>query len=125
MYALQAIGIPVVLLFTVLHFRSPLGVVLEARPLAWLGRISYSVYLWQQLFLVWNGAGTTLLFPLQRWPVNIATVLVVAAASYYLIEKSCIRLGSRLAVMLEAPSSERTNDTGGEEFANAAVEAKS
>ena len=28
------------------------GRILEAQPLKWIGRLSYSIYIWQQLFLV-------------------------------------------------------------------------
>ena len=59
--------------------------VLSLKPLVWLGLISYSVYVWQQLFIQF------------RNPVVLIVVLGVSAASFHLIEKPTQRLGNRLA----------------------------
>jgi len=92
----QSLLIPLVLVGTVLRPGAPAGRLLESRPVRWVGRISYSLYLWQQVFLA--GAGVALaLGPLQRLPLNIALVFVCAATSYYLVERPMIRLGHRLA----------------------------
>ena len=48
---LHAVLMPALVLSTVLQPASLLGRVLEWRPLRWLGTISYSLYLWQMLFL--------------------------------------------------------------------------
>jgi peptidoglycan/LPS O-acetylase OafA/YrhL len=58
------------------------GGVLNSPPLMFIGRISYSLYLWQQLFL--NRESTS---PLCAWPLNIALAFAAALASYYLIEQ--------------------------------------
>jgi|HubBroStandDraft_4_1064222.scaffolds.fasta_scaffold12521_3 peptidoglycan/LPS O-acetylase OafA/YrhL len=57
---------------------------LESRPLRWVGRISYSLYLWQQLFTYWWKIGDQWF---GRFPANLAGALLVSAASYYLIER--------------------------------------
>jgi peptidoglycan/LPS O-acetylase OafA/YrhL len=73
-----------------------LGALLESAPLRWLGRLSYSLYLWQQLFLVpWSRDAP--LGILQRFPCNVLCVFACAMLSYYLIEKPVNRLGHRLA----------------------------
>ena len=51
-----AVTIPVILAGTVLHPEWLLSCVLDSAPVAWFGRISYSVYIWQQLFLDPGGA---------------------------------------------------------------------
>ena len=84
----QAAIIPFVLVSTVLYPESQISVLLEARWLRWVGRLSYSLYLWQQLFL---GHGVNL------WPLRLAAVFAAASASYYLVERPAMRLGHRLA----------------------------
>lgn len=53
-------------------------------PLAWLGRVSYSVYLWQGFFLPQH----------QIWALCVTPVF--ALGSYYLIERPCTRFGHRI-----------------------------
>lgn len=86
---------------TMLHPMSFTTRLLEWAPLRFLGRISYSVYLWHLLFF---GGGNPLWF---HWHLlNVANqyrglryglAIVVAILSYYFVEKPMIRLGHRLA----------------------------
>jgi len=69
-----------------------IGKVLDAGPIVWLGRLSYSLYLWQQLFL--NRTGTHWV---QAFPFNIAASLAMAIVSYYLVEQPFLRLRERRA----------------------------
>jgi peptidoglycan/LPS O-acetylase OafA/YrhL len=64
---------------------------LRAAPLQFVGLISYSLYLWQQLF---TGSPQFLLSrsPLQIWPL----MFLVATLSYYVIERSAVRAGKWL-----------------------------
>ena len=55
---------------------------LGMRPIVALGRISYSLYLWQQLFL--SPENHTLS---GRFPLNFAAAILCAIASYYCIER--------------------------------------
>jgi len=55
---------------------------LAVRPLVWIGRISYSLYLWQELFL--DRASTAWW---TRFPVNVVLAFVAAALSYYFVEQ--------------------------------------
>jgi peptidoglycan/LPS O-acetylase OafA/YrhL len=91
----QLVLIPLLLVATVTHPDTLAARFLELAPLRWIGRLSYSLYLWQQLFLVWAGANAPLLGPLQKWPVNLACALACAALSYYLVERPLIREGYR------------------------------
>jgi hypothetical protein len=48
---LQAVLIPALVLSTVIQSGNLLGRFLEWQPLRWIGTISYSLYLWQEIFL--------------------------------------------------------------------------
>ena len=63
------------------------------KPLAWVGEISYSLYLWQQMFLV-NTPGiskTPLPFPL-----SVIAAVTLAVLSYYFFESPIRNFGRRL-----------------------------
>lgn len=78
------------------------GRTLEIPLLVWIGRISYSLYIWQQLFLPPRAIGIW-----QRTPWNLAAVFLCAAASYYLVERPAIAFGKRLTAspVSESPPS--------------------
>ncbi len=85
---------------TMLHPTSWPTRILEWRPLRFLGRISYSFYLWHVLFFTEGPSASVhsrLLLLLSQRPCKYICSLVAAVASYYLIEKPMIRLGHRLA----------------------------
>jgi peptidoglycan/LPS O-acetylase OafA/YrhL len=87
--SVQAILLPVIVVSTVLQPSAWLGRMLDLRPLAWTGRISYSLYLWQQAF-------TSPYLSLWSMPLRIAGLFAVAAASYYFVEKPLIRVGRKI-----------------------------
>jgi peptidoglycan/LPS O-acetylase OafA/YrhL len=71
------------------------GRLLELRWLRWLGRISYSLYLWQQLFLVWDGFDVPELSKVQVFPISFACALACAVLSYKFIELPMMAIGRR------------------------------
>jgi peptidoglycan/LPS O-acetylase OafA/YrhL len=87
--------IPAILAGTLVHPHWWISRALSWGPLAWLGRISYSLYLWQELFLTpgWEPASQWW----RHWPWNLLASLAAATLSYYLVEKPLIRTGQRLA----------------------------
>jgi peptidoglycan/LPS O-acetylase OafA/YrhL len=66
---------------------SRVGRVLNARPIAFLGVLSYSIYLWQQPFL---REGHTL-----RFPLSILCIGMLALASFFFVEQPMLRLRAR------------------------------
>lgn len=80
---------------TVLHPTNLVGRVLEKSALKSVGRLSYSLYLWQQLFLIPGGRWP--LSMLQKFPWNFIPLFGIAVLSYELVERPMIRLGHRLA----------------------------
>jgi len=87
--------LPLIVAGTVYVQRGWITSLLESRPLKWVGRLSYSLYLWQQLFSV-SEAGSRL-SAVQRWPLNLGLLFLMAWLSYRFIERPLIRLGHRLA----------------------------
>ena len=84
---------------TMLHPASLTTRLLELPPLRFVGRLSYSIYLWHVLFFFLASEEVTspLLHVLGRRPWYYMLTAVASCASYYLIEKPCMRLGHRLA----------------------------
>jgi peptidoglycan/LPS O-acetylase OafA/YrhL len=96
--AWESFLVPLVLAGTVLNPTMRFSRILEAPPIRWIGRISYSLYLWQQLFLVSSKMPRPLPFGrVQEWPLNIVAVFVCASASYYLLERPLVALGHSLS----------------------------
>ncbi len=93
---LKATTIPLLLAGTILNPDWPVSRLLEREPMCLLGRISYSVYIWQQMFLLpaWipNRLG-----PLQLFPFSLLACLACASASYHWLEKPLIAIGRRLS----------------------------
>ncbi len=99
-FTLQAVLIPLLILSTVLHPKTIQGTVLECYPLRWIGRISYSLYLWQQLFWGVNAAGSPPgLNVLRQLPFNLLALMACATFSYYVVERPFVRLGHRLTTL--------------------------
>lgn len=87
---------------TVLHPESITTRLLELGWLRWIGRISYSLYLWHILFsaLPWQDYAAFMHTSMPAWtrfPWNILGSFGCAALSFYLLEKPLMRLGHRLA----------------------------
>jgi len=102
---LRAVLIPLLILSTALHPDALPGSILESKPVRWMGWISYSLYLWQQLFFGGNFVGSPPgLALLREWPINFAALMMCATFSYYVVEKPFVRLGQKLASILSARS---------------------
>ncbi len=68
----------------------------RVRPLAWLGLVSYGIYLWHTTMLDllgdWGFAEVHVIHPYLDWAVaGVALSVAVAAASYYLVERPALR----------------------------------
>ena len=92
------VAIAAILDWCVMFESGRVGRVLNWAPIAFLGTMSYSLYLWQQLFLdrtsdAWPAA----------FPVNLALAFLAALASYRLIEQPTLRLRRRLEMVWRRP----------------------
>jgi peptidoglycan/LPS O-acetylase OafA/YrhL len=84
LFLFQVLGISLFLAWIFHHQNSLITNLLEMKPVVFIGKISYGIYVWQGLFLK-TGPGGKLF--IQQFPLNIILVLVVSTLSYYTIEK--------------------------------------
>ena len=93
-YPLRSVILDALLTFVVarLVFR-PVGLaanVLNSRSLVFVGKLSYSLYLWQQLFM--NPFSNA---PLCRFPWNVMAACATACASWFIVESRFLKLRAR------------------------------
>jgi peptidoglycan/LPS O-acetylase OafA/YrhL len=79
--------------------------VLNVKPMVWIGTLSYSLYLWQQLFLdrssqAWYAA----------FPANVGMAILAGAISYYAVERPTLRLRERRRPVWLASNSYATHN---------------
>jgi hypothetical protein len=89
-----AVSAPILVVATALHPQWIASRALEAAPVRWIGRLSYSLYLFQQAFVA-----APIPIPHAQW-----LVLPVACLSYYAVEKPMIRAGRALLAGRPAPA---------------------
>ncbi|MFZ1993579.1 MAG: acyltransferase [Solirubrobacteraceae bacterium] len=82
--------------------------VLSLRVLAWLGLISYGLYLWQTTALAqlqrWNFGTHSIIHPWVWWSAGtLAMTAAIAAASYYLLERPLLSLKNVFGAQRSAP----------------------
>jgi len=93
----ESFSLIALLIATTLHPNGLCARAVSGSAITWLGRISYSVYLWQGFFV-----GQHQLWALFAMPA-------FALASYYLIERPCTRFGHRIT--RDTTSAERGSDS--------------
>lgn len=89
-HSVRAACIVTLIWLSINHFGSRWGRVLDSRPFVAVGILSYSLYLWQQIFLVPNAHQWVRTLP---WAVIAA--VACATASYLLIERPFLKLKDR------------------------------
>jgi peptidoglycan/LPS O-acetylase OafA/YrhL len=97
-FSLEGASIAAIVATLIRYPQSRAGSFFNLRPVVWFGLISYSVYLWQQIFLTRQNRTFS-----GRFPINVLLTIIVAAASYYWIEQPVLRMRSRF---LRAPHRE-------------------
>ena len=71
---------------------NPIFKILNFKPLGFIGILSYSIYIWQQLFLSNDPR-----MPLSRYPINLLLLIIVPCLSYFLFEKYFLTLKNRFS----------------------------
>lgn len=87
---LSAGCITLIMIWLVRHPQSIAGEIMQHPLLIHLGMLSYSLYIWQQVFLTtlnatWSG----------RFPINLLVIFGVAEISYFCVERPFLRLRRR------------------------------
>jgi peptidoglycan/LPS O-acetylase OafA/YrhL len=97
-FTLCGVAIALFLLWCVRNPSSVVGRLLNSRPFVHIGVLSYSIYIWQTLFL--HPADKSVFGPslklLYTFPFSWLAILAVAELSYNLVEKPALRLRNRL-----------------------------
>jgi peptidoglycan/LPS O-acetylase OafA/YrhL len=110
---------------TMLHPKSLTTRFLELPPLRYVGRLSYSIYLWFVLFFsVKEPIAHITWMPLVdagHVPWRYIGTMVCAVLSYYLIERPMIRLGHRLAPPATAGHSDLSSSNNGNKVIRASL----
>lgn len=88
---LQSALLPVLIVTTVLRPHDWFARLLQLRPVEYVGRISYAIYLWQQLVFGLGAKTPWLIAP------KIALILILAMATNRWIEEPMIALGRRIS----------------------------
>ena len=83
----------------VFHPQDIVGRFLNLAPMRFMGKLSYSLYLWQQLFVHHS------FIPI--FPLNVLGTAGLASASYFLLEKPFLKLRSSLRRKATAPRNVR------------------
>ena len=93
---IELISITYLISYILLFPQSRLGMLFEQPIFVYVGKISYSIYVWQQLFL--GSSELWLNYPyFTHLPLNLVMTFACAVLSYYLIEKPFLRMKDRFS----------------------------
>jgi peptidoglycan/LPS O-acetylase OafA/YrhL len=96
---LTSIAVGFIILFSI-HYRSNIWFRFMNLPVCnYLGKLSYSLYLWQQLFTLSGISAIT------TPPLSLLYIFAAANFSYYLVEKPFLRLKTRFETRTHADPS--------------------
>ena len=85
---IQAVGIAIFIVWLLFNQQSVVCNILETTPLAYLGKISYGLYVYQGLFLT---TGTNGKLAIQHFPQNVMLAFMCAVLSYEFMEKKVLK----------------------------------
>jgi peptidoglycan/LPS O-acetylase OafA/YrhL len=83
---LEAASIALIVFALIRPSESVIRSIFNSRPMNWLGKRSYGLYLWQQLFLTHKNATIAGVFP-----INIIAAVMASAASFRFVEQPVMR----------------------------------
>lgn len=88
-----------------LQLLKPIVSLLEIKPIAWIGRVSYGLYLWHMPVIAWVAVYT----PLETGTASFTLVataasLIITAISYYAVERPVIGLRKKYGAHVVSPA---------------------
>lgn len=86
-----SICILLILYSLILTESKSLNIFFNSKILTFIGKLSFSIYLWQQIFF------SSEIQPINRFPLNILFIFILSVFSYYVIEKPFLLLKNRLS----------------------------
>jgi peptidoglycan/LPS O-acetylase OafA/YrhL len=95
---LFAIGVALFLAGILSNATSVCAKLLALPPLVWAGRLSYGLYLWH-FFVFAFIAGWFRGYQLRLVPAQISATFLIAAISFYLLERPCLKLKKKFSVI--------------------------
>jgi peptidoglycan/LPS O-acetylase OafA/YrhL len=107
-YSLNAFLISFLLWAGIRRDKGPVGRILNSRAITTIGVGSYSLYLWQQIFL-----DPTMNLWINRFPQNLLFATAAAALSYALIERPFLKLKDSGALRLRLNIGTTVNEMAG------------
>lgn len=102
-YTLQGLCLALTISYFIDRPTGVVGRVLNWKPMVWIGTLSYSLYLWNQLFLK---PYPEFNFWVRGFPQNLAASFLAAAFSFYVIEQPALSLRKRIGKKAPSVSSE-------------------
>lgn len=105
---LLPISVSLLLLWIYFNQENVLVSVLNVYPVAFIGKISYGIYIFQGLFLR-TGPGGSLW--IQQYPLNLFLVFAAALASYFLLEKPVLKLKTAFVRKASNTGNERIDNS--------------
>lgn len=91
-YTLEGASISLIMIWLIRNPVSKVGRVFNSRLFVQIGIMSYSIYLWQTLFLDASNSSVTGIFPL-----SLLLIFVCASISFYWVERPMLRLRHRIS----------------------------
>jgi peptidoglycan/LPS O-acetylase OafA/YrhL len=93
---IQGLAVACAILVTIERSSGGVYWFLNTRPITWIGTLSYSVYVWQQLFLGHFAGPRLAALPMYDWRMWWLTALVCACISYCTVERPILKVRDRL-----------------------------
>jgi len=90
-WTLEGMAVMLMMIWAVQHHTGLIGRILNSRLAVHIGLISYSLYLWQQVFLAHSTA------IIHRFPLNFILAFVAAELSYRLVEQPFLKMRARIS----------------------------